>query len=425
MCKNVKKLLAVIGTFILLFNSMLQVVWASSESEPNVAIPNVISSNTNLINILDNTKDIYEPNNKVQDARTITSDTITATIGNENDVDWYKKEFKSGQEVDVVLQNIPQMCNYDLLLLNKDLILVAYSGNNDNGMESIKYRVPRTDTYFICVVTVSGYDADQNYTLRVKSEDSIQLGKIKAVSTLGNHTLALKEDGTVIAFGDNQFGQCNIPEGLTNIKMVSAGYGHSVALKEDGTLVVWGDNTYGQCNIPKGLTNVKAISAGYNHTTALIEDGAVVIWGDINIPKLINVKAISSGDRLTVVLNKDGSAEAVGFNYIPKTYGLENAKCITVGSSHAVALNEDGTVVAWGDNKFGQCNIPEGLANVKAISAAGNHTVALKEDGTVVAWGSDKSGVYKIPEGLNNIKAISTGYNSTVAIREDGTVVTW
>ncbi len=56
---------------------------------------------------------------------------------------------------------------------------------------------------------------------------------------------------------------------------IAAGYFQSVALKSDGTVVVWGDNTYGQRNVPAGLTNVVAIASGGNHVLALKADGTM------------------------------------------------------------------------------------------------------------------------------------------------------
>ena len=94
------------------------------------------------------------------------------------------------------------------------------------------------------------------------------------------YSLALKADGTVVGWGDNSYGQTNIPAGLTNVVAIAAGDYHSLALKADGTVVGWGDNSYGQTNIPAGLTNVVAIAAGGYHSLALKADGTVVGWGD-------------------------------------------------------------------------------------------------------------------------------------------------
>ena len=57
---------------------------------------------------------------------------------------------------------------------------------------------------------------------------------------------------------------------------IAAGNWYTVALKDDGTVVAWGWNRDGQCNVPAGLKNVIAIAAGSHHTVALKDDGTVV-----------------------------------------------------------------------------------------------------------------------------------------------------
>jgi len=83
-------------------------------------------------------------------------------------------------------------------------------------------------------------------------------------------------------------------------------------------------------------------------------------------------------------------------------------------------------VVAWGDNSFGQTNVPPNLTNVVAI-ASGYQRFALKADGTVVAWGSPPGGldVRDVPAYLSNLVAIAATGSSLLALREDGTVIAW
>ena len=67
------------------------------------------------------------------------------------------------------------------------------------------------------------------------------------------HSLAIKSDGTVIAWGSNDYGQCVVPEGLDGMNRIigiDGGHSHSIALKSDGTVVAWGSNNGGQCVVP-------------------------------------------------------------------------------------------------------------------------------------------------------------------------------
>jgi hypothetical protein len=51
---------------------------------------------------------------------------------------------------------------------------------------------------------------------------------------------------------------------------IAAGESHTVALKSDGTVAAWGDNAYGQTTVPDALNGMVAIAAGGAHTAALI-----------------------------------------------------------------------------------------------------------------------------------------------------------
>jgi alpha-tubulin suppressor-like RCC1 family protein len=85
------------------------------------------------------------------------------------------------------------------------------------------------------------------------------------VSFGDNHITAITRSGTVLTWGDNSKGQCNVPEGLRDVVGVSSGYNHSLALLRDGTVVAWGNNSKGQCDVPEDLKDVVAISAAAGH----------------------------------------------------------------------------------------------------------------------------------------------------------------
>ena len=75
------------------------------------------------------------------------------------------------------------------------------------------------------------------------------------------------------------YGQTNVPAGLSGVTAISAGGYHSLALKDDGTVVAWGGNYNGESTVPAGLSGVTAISGGGFHSLALKDDGTVVGWG--------------------------------------------------------------------------------------------------------------------------------------------------
>ena len=81
-------------------------------------------------------------------------------------------------------------------------------------------------------------------------------------------------DGTVVAWGWNNYGQTNIPAGLTNVVVIAAGDYHNLALPASGEVVAWGWNASGQTNVPANLTNAVAIAAGGYHSLAIINDGS-------------------------------------------------------------------------------------------------------------------------------------------------------
>ena len=117
----------------------------------------------------------------------------------------------------------------------------------------------------------------------------------------------------VIAWGYNAHGQTNVPPGLGRVVAVSGGQNHSVALKEDGTVAAWGDNGSGQTSMPADLSNVVAIAAGNAHTVALKADGTVVSWGSESAgdPRLTNIISIAAGYHSLGIIAGEGAAPLI------------------------------------------------------------------------------------------------------------------
>jgi hypothetical protein len=232
------------------------------------------------------------------------------------------------------------------------------------------------------------------------------LSGVTAIAAGSDFSLALKDDGSVVAWGCGfNYGECSVPNGLSDVTAIVAGHFHSLALKSDGTVVAWGCGggfDYGQCSVPNGLSGVTAVSAGVYHSLALKSDGTVVAWG--------------------CTVFDHGECSVPG--------GLTGVTAVAAGSGHSLALKGDGTVVAWGCGAgfdYGQCGVPGGLTGVTAVAAAHVQSLALKTDGTVVAWGCGNFdyGQCSVPNGLTGVTAIAAGYGHSLALKGDGTVVGW
>ncbi len=232
------------------------------------------------------------------------------------------------------------------------------------------------------------------------------LSGLVAVASGAFHGLALRASGTVAAWGSNASGQLGHGSprnfepypvdiaGLPGIVGVGAGQGHSIALKGDGTVWAWGLNAEGQLGdgtgvatrsapvqVP-GLNGIVAIAAGARHTLALRADGAVLAWGANEAGQL--------GDNTTTRRNAP----------VPVS-GLANVVAIAAGSAHSLAIRADGSVVAWGFNAFGQLGdgtttnrlfpvLAIGLGSgVGLIAAGANHSLAVKAGGALYAWGNN------------------------------------
>ena len=246
---------------------------------------------------------------------------------------------------------------------------------------------------------------------------------------------------TVVAWGENTFGQTNVPAGLTNAMAIAQGGYYCLVLKSDGTMTGWGcnynplaTNSYlGQATVPTGASNIVAISAGYDCSMILENDGSIMFWGDLgqtNLPDgLTNITMIAAGERHSLVSRNDGALISWGQNFYGETSvpsGLTNAMAIGVGCGFdSIVVRSNGSVVVWGFSWYGETNIPPAATNVVAVASGLYHILALRWDGKVIAWGYNGYGETNVPTGLSNVVAIAAGWDHCLALKRDGTIVAW
>ena len=254
-----------------------------------------------------------------------------------------------------------------------------------------------------------------------------EIAERKTIAIGNDHVVGLKSDGTVVATGWNDDGQCDV-EDWTDIVAVAADYVHTVGLKSNGTVVATGDNDDGQCDV-EDWTDIVAVAAGDNHTVGLKSDGTVVAAGkndagQCDVDGWTDIVAVAVGYDYTVGLKSDGTAVAVGSNYGDQcdVSGWRDIVAVAAGDFHTVGLESNGTVVATGDNDDGQCDV-SGWRDIVAVAAGSGHTVGLKSDGTVVAVGNNWAGQCDVSD-WTNIVAVAADLYLTVGLKSDGTVVT-
>ena len=255
----------------------------------------------------------------------------------------------------------------------------------------------------------------------------------KLLSTSINHTVGLRLDGTAIATGTNEKGQCNV-SAWRDLVAVAANNSHTVGLCADGTAVATGLNDKGQCNV-SSWTNLVAIDAGESHTVGLHADGTAVAVGSNTYGQCVvsdwkNLIAIAAGSGHTVGLRTDGTAVIAGHvlrDHRNEVSGWTGLVDISAGDYHTVGLRSDGTVVAAGSNSSGECDV-SGWKDIVAISTGSFHTVGIRSNGTAVVtrYTGIKNPIFVVQNdvsGWSNIVAVAAAGFHTVGLRADGTVV--
>jgi alpha-tubulin suppressor-like RCC1 family protein len=231
-------------------------------------------------------------------------------------------------------------------------------------------------------VTAWGYDWYGEATVPAQATDVIDV-------IAGSHfSIAQKSADEFLAWG--QYGPTIlVPASATNLAQLAAGTAHTVALRQDGTVVTWPAGHWGQNVVPPGLSNVIQVAAGFAHSVALRADGSLVGWGSDGFGQLgftnatgIFVRVQAKADS-TLAQRADGEwfvwgelANELQTNRLGGLPGFSSIHRIGPGRAHVVVQHLDGSLAVWGRFYDGSTWHPAQLPpNLPAASdfAAGSH----------------------------------------------------
>lgn len=247
----------------------------------------------------------------------------------------------------------------------------------------------------------------------------VGLSGVTQISAGAESVYALLADGTVMAWGDNWFGQLgsgvsgsdtSTPTkvaGVSSVTQIAAGTQQVFFLLADKTVQAIGRNAFGPEATPdgygalgngsstltksaapvvvSGLSNVASIAGGGSFGLAVLADGSVRAWGKNVAGQLGNASTTTSASPVTVS-------------------GVSGVSQVAAGLAGGVALTTSGAVYAWGDNSAGfvgdgttvsrsSATAVSGLSSgVTSIAASGNSAYAITSGGAVVAWGDNSGG---------------------------------
>ncbi|MDD5719299.1 MAG: FlgD immunoglobulin-like domain containing protein [Candidatus Krumholzibacteria bacterium] len=187
-----------------------------------------------------------------------------------------------------------------------------------------------------------------------------------------SHSLGLKSDGTIVAWGSNSMGQCSIPEPNTDFVAIAGGNNHSLGLKSDGTIVAWGWNGYGQCNLPSPNQDFIAIAAGANHSLAIRDEGITSLADDTaSVPAALAICAVTPNpfnSRTTIWLDlpQNGTVTLAVYDYRGRL----------VHTLWSGPMDAGRHPVGWDGMDDRGCPVASGIYLVRLMTAAGRQQSA-------------------------------------------------
>ncbi len=321
-----------------------------------------------------------------------------------------------------------------------------------------------------------GTTSSRNTPVRVMEAPGVPLTGVRAIAAGGHgHSLALMQDGTVLAWGDGGFGHNGNGSTanqsypvlvektggtpLTNVIAIADGAQHSLAVTSNGEVWAWGSGGYGRIGdgatsnrtravrveISAGvpLTGVVQVAAGNAHSTAITSSGSIFTWGR-NLQRQLGLGHVADRDRphqvtlphqaIFITCGPTNTFAAALDGSVIRTYGWgEN------GTSYRIPNGTSDSAIAWPSELLNAPSTP--LTGIFKIAAGWKHGLGVHENGSVLGWGTSNYGQvgdgttnilqYPVPvvdtssQPLTNIISVVSGYEFSAALSLSGEVYVW
>ncbi len=312
----------------------------------------------------------------------------------------------------------------------------------------------------------SSYGTEQSH-LFIQNEPSCQdaLSGIEKVYNIKNYDEKLGIGLAVLTKTSNLYtgGEFAIDtplapdDSLSEIKLVATTDQAFAAVRKDGTLLSWGNKEYGgdSSSVAEELHDIVSIKATGSAFSVIRKDGSVIAWGKYGgrIPprvknRLQKVKKLVSNERAFVAMIRDKKIKkSLGSKYkytyklltwgdpgfggnsedVEEDIASDVVEVIPTERAFA-ALKLDGSVVTWGNDEFGgdSSKVSDELIGVDSIVSNHSAFVARKVNGDLVAWGNeDHGGKLPVSQYLNDIKQIIPSWRAFTVLRKDGRILSW
>ena len=370
-------------------------------------------------------------------------------------IDWLERS-SSNQVQTVLTEELGH--HLDSLLNSKDTI--GDEGELFSTLLHGKHRLNDLERYVFEIENDNGQIILGNRLIDVENAAVLVTTPVKAISP--GHTsgewrnvaafAALKSDGSVVSWGDSNFGgdSNSVKNQLLNgVSQIFSSNSAFAALKDDGSIITWGSDRGGGNSskvsemISSGVQNIFSTNYAF---AALKDDGSVVTWGDPNYGGDSSAVKDQLKGGINKIFSNNGAFAALKDNGSVVTWGdpinggnslaianqlSSDIKQIYSNANAFAAINSKGSVLTWGNSLFGGNSSIEAknlASNVKEIFSSYDAFAALKTDGSVVTWGESTNGgdSSSAASTINSgVKQIFSNYYAFAALKEDSSVVSW